>query len=115
MKYTIEQLEGMSDGDINQEITVEANNLHGWELSQSGFCFYHCGADGNDWVDFQIADYCNNPSAMMPLVFEAGIELSPLPITGNWSATFIMDRDIFSIHENPLRASAVVWLLMGGE
>jgi len=114
-----EQLEQLSDLEINQAVTATAYNLQGWGLSESGLCFYHCGLDGSDWVDFQIIDYCNNPSDMMPLVFEGKVTLSPIqPYTEEhdpslWCASCEVDSGAIECwHKNPLRAAAIAYLLM---
>jgi len=117
-----EQLEQLSDLEINQAVTAAAYNLQGWELSESGLCFYHCGLDGSDWVDFQIIDYCNSPSDMMPLVFEAGISLHN---ESDDDGVFYCAHNSSDFrhseygkhrawHSNPLRAAAIVYLLIKG-
>ena len=103
-----EQLENMSDFEINKAIAC----TQGMDYSGVTESMVH---------DYNMRDYCNNPSDMMPLVFELGIELSPL-FCGEWVASLvntyeydeepIYDGDYQSVHNNPLRAAAIVYLLM---
>jgi hypothetical protein len=65
-------------------------------------------------------DYCNNPSDMMPLVFENKIDLVSCVSNGTeeWQAIkfYITWKAAINIfHKNPLRAAAIVYLLMHGE
>jgi|TARA_R110002033_G_scaffold43600_2_gene85537 hypothetical protein len=58
-------------------------------------------------------DFCNNPSNAWPIIFENGIELSPV-FDGEWCASYI-DSYTFTntmqvVHKNPLRAAMVVYL-----
>ena len=72
--------------------------------------------------DDVIYDPCNNPSDMMPLVFKAEINLNTdvMCSKGGWTAS---SRDLNYgwsanwqvTHKNPLRAAAIVWLLMRGK
>ena len=68
--------------------------------------------------------YCfdiNNAADMMPLVFEAGINLnSEMANEKEWAASskdlsYCWTANWQVIHSNPLRAAAIVYLLMRGE
>ena len=123
MKHTKEQLEGMSDlevnklvakviyGDINTFTSPSERNGEVWIEKASG------GLINTNY------DPCNNPSDMMPLVFDSTIELSPL-FCGEWCASELNnytyeEEPIYNgyqvAHKNPLRAAAIVWLLMQGD
>ncbi len=118
-----EQLERLSDLELNKLVArLVYDDI---EALTSPF-------DGNDEVWIERAggviintsyDPCNNPSDMMPLVLESAIELSPL-FCGEWCASELNNytyeaRPIYNgyqvVHSNPLRAAAIVYLLMRGE
>lgn len=57
-------------------------------------------------------DYCNNPADMMPVVFENRISLTFETYTNEWWA---MTNDFSGPrfkHTNPLRAAAIVYLML---
>ena len=101
-----EQLEQLSDLEINKLIAdIEQIEL---ELDESG-TFY--------WDECWVYDPCNSSSGMMPLVFESGISLTDPDSSGGkvWIASkwFASLRpSIQSRSGNPLRAAAIVYLLM---
>jgi len=89
-----EDLDKLSDGELSQLIT----NLNDYGA------FYHF--DINNWAD------------MGPLIYESLIETAPLANSDKWKATGVTfskrgERATFTVHhENPLRAAAIVYLLM---
>jgi len=135
-----EQLEQLSDFNLNKLISVKLG------LNVSKDQWMHLGdrdenvviidtsGDSSDIRNhtFDTVDYCNNPSDMMPLVFERGIGLHPMGesdieigmswLTSDWAACGIdygedneasMEAEFFeSKSDNPLRAAAIVYLLM---
>lgn len=125
MKHTKEQLEGMSDFELSATIlsgmnsnsvtfpTTTNESQAGTDV-KSGFG----GGFGSYYFDI------NNPSDMMHLVFESGISLSSPTLcgtdadAGEWQASAFYPQlnklDIHVYHSNPLRAAAIVWLLMQG-
>jgi len=95
------ELENMSDHEINCLI-LKSRHPSGYRVN---------------------ANYCNDPSDIMPLAIEKLIDLSaPTKKGGDWEAAFYFcesdDKtvmDIFSVeHANPYRAIAIVFLLMQG-
>lgn len=120
--------ESMSDMDINKAIanslrvywflSPDRGNSNRWE-----YCDYYGQVD-RDVGEYEEAlpDYCNNPSDMMPIAFTNKISLH-----FNWSecglytaiGTLWEERLLgkhpktFEVsHENPLRAAAIVFLMM---
>lgn len=59
-------------------------------------------------------DYFNNPADMMPIVFELGIGLMP-SVGGGWAAMHGGLNGSIAHNENPLRAVAECYLMMGDE
>ena len=128
-----EQLEKLSDFDINSliisKLEIESDVHFG-----GGAITRHVN-NGEVLRCTETLDYCSNPSDMMPLVFEAGINLSPISnddiecgtssLTGDWWAganNYGEDNECGLTSEfytansdNPLRAAAIVYLLMRGE
>ncbi len=66
-----------------------------------------------------IPDYCNNPSDMWPLIVENGICItSPIKPREKWTASWFVEGGNWSINDatfsekNPLRAAAIVFLML---
>lgn len=115
----------MSDFEINARITgiVEGEDFSQWAVTADETAFYHCGFDGSQHHSVDILDYCNNPSDMIPLVFENNISLIKdcdceeyyaRPDFCDINGDFSVNDGRFVMHENPLRAAAIVYLLMQG-
>lgn len=115
MKHTKEQLEGMSDLQISFAVAVSL---------RSEACVHMLGDmvmmwSGNMKDDSSKAGCygtfdINNPSDMMPLVFESRITIATCPATDCWVAVSENMKHNFE-DDNPLRAAAIVYLLMRGE
>jgi hypothetical protein len=107
-----------SDDNINAAMTEIIFNLEGWEFNESSRVFFHCGIDGSGHYEQQVIDYCGNPADMWPIIVANDIDIiSPTTSgTGLWEAyRFFPDLEICSIeflHKNPLRAAAIVFLMM---
>ena len=112
----------MSDGIINAELTEIILGLKSWEFNEVTRMFYHCGVDGNGHYENAVIDFVNSPADMWPIIVENKISLH-----FNWSecglytaiGTLWEDRLLgkhpktFEVsHENPLRAAAIVFLMM---
>lgn len=119
MKYSKEQLEAMSDFEINCVVTSVVNNedYSQWAISADESSFYQCGIDGDQFHAVDIYDYCKDVIDIMPLVFEAGISL--ISSGGGWYTAHSEDLDVATLkcsHEcycsNPLRAAAIVYILV---
>ena len=115
-----EQLEKLSDFDINSliisKLEIESDVHFG-----GGAITRHVN-NGEVLRCTETLDYCNNAADMMPLVFECGISLVSC-YDKTYSACSeihhsIDDHDEYEnevYHSNPLRAAAIVWLLMQGD
>ena len=112
MKHSKEQLEAMSDFEINCVVTSIADecDYSQWAVSEDGALFYHCGIDGSQYHSVDILDYCTSIEDMMPLVFEERINL--LVTHNGWVAFSEHDTPLESEHKNPLRAAAIVYILV---
>jgi hypothetical protein len=119
-----EQLEAMSDAEINKAVAISASAYE--EVPCYGEVVIvgdkECYYDDERNIFECHADYCDSYEDMMPLVFEHGIELSPL-FSDDWCASSIQSYtyeedpiyEHHARHENPLRAAAIVYLLMQGD
>ena len=124
-----EQLENMSDLLINEKVALEQGLLVATDDHQVYARGYREKYPSTIWVAKHIkgdqsepweqVNYCAEPSDMMPLVFERGISLSPIqPYTEEhdpslWCASCDVDNgNVECWHANPLRAAAIVYLLM---
>ena len=121
--------EKMSNFEINQRIAKIGcpSQIIEWLPQKSAYDFLDTDLMDNacylitSMGHEQKVDFCNNPSDMMPLCFEHGIELSPL-FSGEWCASYIKsytfdeepiyDGKYQSVHKNGLRAAAIVYLKM---
>ena len=107
----------MSDFEINGSIAVRLG---------SNKCSKHCNASilislKNAVVtDFGVKDYCNNPADMWPIVFDNDISLISAGGDKGYYANngylhhsgSIFDDTAEYYSENPLRAAAIVFLMM---
>jgi hypothetical protein len=114
-----EDLEKLSDFEVNKLVAKslgiewhcrpgsKQNSTGGWLFSDN--CKGGCDS---------LADYCNSPSDMWPLIYESLIETAPLANSDKWKAAGATyskrgERSVFTVHhENPLRAAAIVYLLV---
>ena len=130
MKYTQEQLEAMSDFELNKavaksigHITFKSSMEGGCDIGTEQVCR---GVRFNKWVDYcnnwsdmdKWVDYCNNWSDMGTLIFDSGINLESPESIGidDWCASNFsavgLGSTINSYSENPLRASAIIYILI---
>lgn len=118
MEYRKEKLELMSDLNINKEVARLSFDFYD-EIrvtqapSQDSSVWVEC--DGG--LENTNYDPCNNPSDIIPLVFEYNISLLDPESNGRneWQAgKFYPDftPDIQVQHKNPLRAAAIVYILI---
>lgn len=99
---TNEEINALTDPQINLMMALN-DESHQWTMDPNNK-ERHIG---------QEKDYCNDPAAMMPIVFEYGISLSFCRKQSVW---FAADDAIKPRHShfstNPLRAAAIVHLKM---
>jgi len=109
-----EQLEAMSDFEINKlvaEIAID-KDVDIQTIGTKGLELYVVNTSGL-LPTMDSLDYCNNPSDMWPLIIEKEISINfrarknLLPV-----AKMINSDSNDVIHSNPLRAAAIVYLLM---
>lgn len=111
MTYTTQQLQGMSDFEVNKALFKKLGNR----------CSYQEGTDGGlVFENWSIIDYCNNPNDIMPLAFERKIRLEYSHLVECWAAsawkkTGAREQTMiasFGDKDNPLRAIACLILMM---
>jgi len=107
-----EQLEAMSDFDLNCLIVDKLEIIS--DVHFSSAITRHV-KDGEVLRCAETLDYCNNPSDMMPLVFEKGISLVYMDEEYEAHSLCCGDEVNNTLHKNPLRAAAIVYLLIKGE
>ncbi|MFV4845193.1 phage protein NinX family protein [Edwardsiella tarda] len=97
----------MSDFEINRAVFM-ATGIDYEDISDvpigggSAIAF----GDGCKWREY---DYCNNPADMWPLIVEN--EIATLPYGRN-SLWMVSAKGCRYHHTNPLRAAAIVYLMM---
>lgn len=106
MKYTLEQLQSMSDLDLNIAVTKSQGFVvDGWYENTSVVI----AVDENGNNGFQ-SDYCNKPSDMCELIISEGISLIYQIDNNYWCASTM--NTPFVHDKNPLRAAAIVYVLV---
>lgn len=102
-----------SDFEINAAVTCINFGCEGWELNGVSKNFFHCGADGSGYYVQQVIDYCNNWADMGQLIVDNKISIVH---TGSyWQAQSPLGEGVIcnrKENENPLRAAAIVFLMM---
>lgn len=115
MTYTTQQLQAMTDHEINCALAVKLNADH---YTATGLLFTAKKHDGDNVVSVSgVTDYCNNPNDIMPLAFERGIGIEKNPLRIEWisrTCEVNMSNKQFRcfIDKNPLRAIACLILMM---
>ena len=106
MKFTKEQLQGMSDFEVNRTL---ASLLYpdSW-IARSIVTREEISIE-NDEVCFVMVNYCNNPSDILPLAFQHKIGIHHFN-RGMWQA--YTQGDLVCTNENPLRAIACCLILV---
>lgn len=117
MKHTKEQLQGMSDFEVNCELAyLVSENVHSIYRETGGkdSVSIFKELDSGELICCEIKDYCNNPSDIMPLAFEHGIHFGPQHKA--WYAihdtSMLSENPIELENENPLRAIACCLILV---
>jgi hypothetical protein len=123
MKHTQQELESLSDCEINKLIGTRLFPK-GWHIcpssnqnNTSGWIYSDYSYQRLDFVD--LPDYCNEPAAIMPIQIKNNIELSPL-FNGFWCASLINQYNyngspfysLQAAYKNPCRAIAIVYIMM---
>lgn len=103
----------MSDFSIAESI-VKTLSLEDCEMwcagtkpdSDNGWGIIITNDDDESWRYF---NPCNNPADMWPLIVDNSISVFPFGGHGVWMARH---GNFSSLHKNPLRAAAIVYLMM---
>lgn len=100
----------MSDFEVNNSIAVLIGIIPDEEQ-------YHSYGDRSDGVLYQkgkkIVDYCNDARDMWPLIVENKMDICHIDSHNIWKAFAIKDSEIISYEDkNPLRAAAIVFLML---
>ena len=109
----------MTDSEINCEVLAAVEPIvEHMQLSADQKSFFHCGFDGNGFYETPIPDFCNSWGDAGPIIEQHGITLA-YDIGGSWvadAAAYWVDGIEWQIdgviHENPLRAAMIVFLMM---
>jgi hypothetical protein len=115
MKYTREQLAGMSDYDINEALAIKL----GYIINNTQYLGY-ADRDENIVLLYEGVGFdLNGWNTIMPLAIKYNIALSPAdnrPEGGQWYADRIFSDELESCwcDKKPQRAIACVLLLMEG-
>lgn len=121
-KYTQQELEQMSDAELDFEVlcAIHGQQLKQWTLSANSECLYHCGPTGGDYCEVKLITHHNSWARMGPLISDSGVDLISPESNGteDWQAKkFHWDKaeDVAAFHKNPLRAAAIVYILIKQE
>ena len=110
MKFTQEQLESMSDFELNL-IVCEKFIPVIVEDNQSEDC---SSVMVNDIVNMYPLDFCNNWSDCGDLIEECNIGLDPTDFGGEveWFAKPEFSNEVLTMDKNPKRAVTIVYILV---
>lgn len=118
MAHTTQQLQAMSDSEINVALELKLNKgaeFVGSHYVETGDGVYPNVIKHKSWPNYrECTDYCNNPNDIMPLAFERNVSIVQSEADrkhGQWCAFLWHTEDEFN-DENPLRAIACLILLM---
>ena len=103
-----------SDFEINCSMAIAQGCDVVVELSPSSSSVY-CGYEGLESTQAE-RDYCNNPADIWPIIYNNEIQVTPSKSELSSAATFTnhgyVDKERYD--KNPLRAAAIVFLMMNG-
>lgn len=121
MTYTTQQLQAMSDAQLNVALELKLNKgaeFVGSHYVESGDGIYPNVIKHKSWPNYrECTDYCNNPSDIMPLAFERGIKLSCVACPAGSGFVYYAksyDGKLQSDYDSACRAIACLILLMEG-
>ena len=108
MTYTTQQLQAMSDFEVNKALCIKLGH------DVSGI------SEQRNMMTDAVTDYCNNPNDIMPLAFERGISIIKDHDVEQYYACNAFDdrnydfayRQYAYFDTNPLRAIACLILMM---
>jgi len=116
MTYTTQQLQGMSDSQVNVALDLKLNKgaeFVGSHYVETGDGIYPNVIKHKSWPNYrECTDYCNNPNDIMPLAFERKIGGHYGKATPDlYFAVSRLGEYVFC-DSNPLRAIACLLLMM---
>lgn len=125
MSMTNEQINALTDPQINVMMIEHVYGMKCDEFSQDWDEIPYIYSENNQVFKFidepqsgswTSVNYCNDPAAMIPIVFSEGIGLYPERLGD--SAVWVAAKSIYKAnnfrHTNPLRAAAIVYLKSKG-
>ena len=112
-----------SDSEINQMVTIEVFGLQGWDFSECKEYFFCCDISGQETYTQEVLPYCDNWSAIGPMIDYHKISL--LSDEDNWEAEITYMANVgayqtseecshFYTDKNPKRSAAIVYLISKG-
>lgn len=130
MKYTVEQLEAMSDFEINKLVAIKEGKRPGYYAQATDTYNIELGSGSvaespelrpHHVIEWVCRDYCNSWADMGVIIERDGISLIKWvndedgyeAVLVEYHGHEVVTGDLFSSHKNPLRAAAIVYLLMG--
>lgn len=104
----------MSDLEINNEVECALDERVGFlEYDEVNDEFVGCDPVGDNYFRFKARNFCNNPSDAWPIIVESKISINFRVTSGKLKPmAFYGDDTIYHVHENPLRAAMIVYLMM---
>lgn len=113
MTYTTQQLQAMSNHEINCALAVKLNVDH---YTATGLLFTAKKHDGDNVFSISgVTDYCNSPNDIMPLAFDRGIKLDCVACPAGSGFVYYAksyDGELQSDYDSACRAIACLLLLM---
>lgn len=100
-----------SDKEIGLAVAAVIKDVKGWVIAKGGSELYNLSPDGMSYCSVKVVDI-NNPADMWPIIVENKISIEYLQ-DGKWGAT-IGNYCHIDKFNNPLRAAAIVFLMMKG-
>lgn len=106
-------LEEITDKELNTIVHLDWKGLKNWlyHPEEDVFSMDSQGV-GGDYVESAPLDYCNDVSAAWPIILEHKINIDHREsIRSGPIASVSGNKEIYSVHQNPLRAAMVCYLL----
>lgn len=113
---TNEQINALTDAQINVMMQKLVSGYSEYQNTTSTATIFHSSVEDGGVIAINVRNYCNDPAAMMPLVFSEGIGLYPERFGDGdvWVAAKSIYKANNFRHTKPLRAAAIVYLKARG-
>lgn len=121
MTMTNEQINALTDAQINVMMTACELNITTYKVSSSGGSI--CRDEGHDIYAITVKDYCNDPSVMWALMISSNISVMKIfneyiafigDIADIDNGSMVVGDSIRFFDKKPLRAAAIVYLKSKG-